>query len=212
MRNHARTAATLLTATAVGFGGYAIGTQGDGSAVARDAASRAVASGGDDGRRGPAGDLSALARHLDVSESRLRTALEELHEEGRGDRPDHDERRDEFTRELARELGVSQSRLENALGELRPGPGARGREGGRRPGSGDLAARLAESLDLERSKVDAALRTVREAHEKEHEKRRAEEAAALARKLGISREKVEEAFAAVRPGGRGHHGPGHGRP
>jgi hypothetical protein len=68
MRNHARTAAALLPATAVGFGGYAIGTQGGSSAVARDAASRAAASGGDDGRRGPGGDLSALARRLDVSQ------------------------------------------------------------------------------------------------------------------------------------------------
>ena len=214
MRTRTRGVAALLGATALASTAYGIGTQSDGNAIAARAGSSAQSG----EARGPRGDhLADLAERLGVSESKLRSALEELRP-GRGDGP----RRDSFLAPLAEELGVSTSKLEDALreargsrGEGRPGGDRRPGHGprGHRPGRGDSATfvrRLAAALDMEQSKVRAALEKVREAHEKEHEERHEQFVKDLAEKLGISESKVREVFA---DGPRGGHGPGgHRRP
>jgi hypothetical protein len=222
-----RTGAALLGATALASAAYGLGTQSDGNAVARSGSSSSASD-----PRGPRpGDLSDLASRLGVSESRLRTALQELRPQR-----DRDKGRTQFVEALAKELGVTTSRLEDALeeafgsdrardgrrgdgrpGEGRTGDGRDGRPGEGRTGDGrhgpghpgprhDSAAfvrRLAAALDIEQDKVRAALDRVREAHEDEHEARHNAFADALAEKLGISKDKVREVLAEARPHGRG---------
>jgi biotin operon repressor len=101
---------------------------------------------------------------------------------------------------LADDLGVTEEQLRDAFDALRPSGD---------PGD-ELAAALAQSLGVDRAKVEEALEGLRTRHGQDHEQRHGEFAAALAEELGISAENVREAFEAAKPDGdrRGRrHGP-----
>lgn len=198
-----RILAVVLGAASLASVAYALGTQSNGTAIGAQAGQR----GEGRGHHGP--DLSALATKLGVSESRLRTAFEELRTERGGDRKDHDARRREMTNALAKELGVSAERVQNALdrtferrmGDRPGGPGGRGPGGGPNPNA--LAADLARELNIEQGKVRTALDKVRAAHEAEHEQRRRQMATELAKKLDLPAAKVQQALESMP---RGPHG------
>lgn len=106
--------------------------------------------------------FAALAKELGVEESKVRTVLRDARRAGPGEWPSQ--------AEIARRLGVSEAKLRAALEKVRPR-----RPGTRRDRMRDgLAADLAEELGLEEKDVEAAIFKLREAHEAEHKKRRAE--------------------------------------
>jgi hypothetical protein len=205
------TAATAA-ATALVAGGYAIGSRGDGTAVAaRSAASqhgwRA------DHRHAREQALQTLATKLGVTEPALRAALKDL-------RPQRQAARAEHVAELAKALGISEAKVTAALDPLRAqrragrdarGPGrAHGPWGpGGRPHRGARIAALARALGLEKADVRAALQTLAPTRRQEIQQRRDALATALAAELKLDPDKVKAAlndFAAQRPFGGWHRG------
>jgi biotin operon repressor len=92
--------------------------------------------------------------------------------------------------DLAERLGVSEADLRKALEELRPAGDPKD----------ELAAALAQSLNLDQAKVEEALAGLHGSHERRHEEARGEFAAALAEELGLEAGAVEAALDKVKPG------------
>ena len=148
---------------------------------------------------------AALAKSLGVEAAKVRAALDEVQEEDE----DEDGRRHRHLAfdDLADELGVSEARLRRALRSARPSFGRRDRD--------DAQADLAKALGVTTQQLEDAFDEVREAHEAEHERRRAAFVTALAKELGISEGKVRDALPEGGPfrggpGGPGGPGFGHG--
>jgi hypothetical protein len=200
-----KVAAAAAVATALIAGGYAIGTRGDGTAVAARSAASPYGWRGDH-RHARAHALQALATQLGVTGPALRAALQEL-------RPQRQAARAEHVSELAQALGISEAKVTAALEKLRAqrreGRDARGPEGpGRAHGPCGPGARahrvaaLAKALGLDEADVRSALRSLAPKRRQEIRQRRDAFATALAAKLKLDPDKVKAAlddFAAQRP-------------
>ena len=92
---------------------------------------------------------------------------------------------------LAERLGVERSELEDALAAVR-------REHEREDPRADLAAALADALDLPQERVSEALEQV---HSREHDEMRDQLATTLAAELGLSASRVRSALENVEPAG-----------
>jgi len=187
-------AAAATTAALAAAGAYAVGSQqADGSAQAagatRSAAGvQAAYAASTQAGRGPGRDLSSAADALGVSQSALRTALQELHAE-----QDPKPGRADLAAALAKALGKTEAQVTAAFRAIREdGAGRRG------PGR-DLARALASELDVSAERVRTALQ---EAHEAAHAARRQELVAALAEELGIEAARVSAALEELRPPAR----------
>jgi len=139
-------------------------------------------------------DLAAVARTLDVTEARLRAAVQDARP---ADGPR--DRRGDFAAALAEALGVETADVQRVLEANRPERGPGGPRGGR-PGDGALVTALARGLSKTEAQVRAALEEVRQAHRAEHEEREDAFFAAVARALGKDAADVEAAFEAARRG------------
>jgi hypothetical protein len=205
----------VVAAAAVAGAGYALGTQGDGGAVAANSTGSTT-----NGRPGPRGAdrgrfVSALATKLGVTEAALRAALDKVggprgpgdHAKGRGN---HEA---EHAQALATALGVDVAKVRDALTKAEAAEHA----GGRRGPSENLdavSASIAQTLGLDVAKVKAALTKIEAAKRGMHDQARTQRAAALAKALGLPTQKVVDALASLpHPGPHGPHGPGGpGRP
>ena len=137
--------------------------------------------GGPGGHHGPGGPgLATLARELGVSRSRLRDALEAIRPSGPPDKGD-------LAADLADALGVEKSAVQDILDANRPMD-----RRGPHDGADGLVAALANGLNIDEAKVEAAL-------QKLHDARESEFAAKLAKQLGISADRVEKALEAAAP-------------
>jgi biotin operon repressor len=180
-RGKQTTALALAGAVALASGAYALGTQSDGTASAAKSPQRPeIRFGGGPGfGHGPgiAGrpGLDGLATKLGVSEAKLRTALEEIASEHRGD----------FATQIADALGVDRAKVEAAFDKLRA---QRPKRPDRPRLPGAFATALAKQLGISAAKVRAAL---------ENHRGRPTSPDALAKELGVSEEKLHDAFHAI---------------
>jgi hypothetical protein len=187
MRTPWRTTAIILAGgVALASGAYAIGTQvGGGSADAR---------GGDsDGRRfmlGPGEPFADLADALGVGEDELRDALEDFRGEHRS------ERKGAFEAALADALGKSTEEVQRAFEEVHNSE------------RNAFAKRLAEALDLDPGKVEAALGKVKDSARRDGVNGPGDFVDDLATELGVSVDRLEEALREGRPLGPGCAGRG----
>jgi hypothetical protein len=158
--------------------------------------------------RGPGDLVAGLAKQLDVSQDKVRAALDDAFQ---ADRKDHV---DEIAGTLATALKVDKAKVAAALESLRPAAGTRPRD--HRPGDG-IAAALANKLGVPAADVRAALQKLRAQREQEMSTARDAFATKLAAKLGISADKVKSALSDHGPfglhdGRGGPGGPGFGHP
>ena len=200
----------VVAAAALAAGGYALGTQGDGGAVAANSSN---ANGS--GAPGPCGAdrgrfVSALASKLGVSESRLRAALDTVGgpKGPRGDRAKGPRgRENEVGQALATALGVDVAKARDAVRKAEDAEHAAGRRGPSEDRNAQ-AASIAQSLNVDVDKVKAALSKIEADHRARHDAARAQHAAALAKALGLPTKKVSDALASLpHPGPRGPGGP-----
>ena len=202
----------VVAAAALAAGGYALGTQGGGGAVAANPTSS-----NPNGPPGPRGGdrarfVSALASKLGVSESKLRTALDTVRpangpDGDRGKGPCGPENAE--AQALATALGVDVAKARAAVRKAEDAEHAAGRRGP----SENLdaqAASIAQSLNVDVAKVKAALSKIEADHRARHDQRRMQHAAALAKALGLPTKKVSDALASLPHPGPG--GPGRGGP
>ena len=202
------TAAVAAAGGAVAFGAYGIGSQAaDGDATAASGASRSAAPTARTVHFREHPGLASFADELGVSESKLRTALRELHSERDGEdrhaemagaladalgKPAddvaraleeiHGARHEAFAAALAKDLGVDAAKVASALDENKP-------DGRRRPSFGALA----EDIGVTRAELRSAFRAVGREQMARRDARE-DHGAELAEALGVTEEQLEDAF------------------
>lgn len=169
-------------ALAVASVGYGLGTQaGDGNAIAgSDQSSDSRTRSGSRaafGERGQPPGLQDLADTLGVDADELAKAFRDFHQSEEGDR------RDEFAAGLAKALGISTSKVTAAFEQLHQQHEAR------------LATRLAEALNVDADRVQAALDKLKDDTPGPPD----EFAQALAEELGVDLTDVRRALFEARP-------------
>ena len=201
----------VVAAAALAAGGYALGTQGDGGAVAANSTS--TNAGGPPAPCGADRDqfVRTLASRLGVSESKLRAALDKVRpSKGPGDRGKGPGGRESSEAQaLATALGIDVARARDAVRKAEDAEHAAGRRG---PSENidAQAASIAQSLNVDVAKVKAALSKIEADHRARHDQARMQHAAALAKALGLPTKKVSDALASLPHPGPG--GPGRGGP
>ena len=207
----------VVAAAALAAGGYALGTQGGGGAVAANSTSPNAS--GPPGPCGPDRDqfVRTLASKLGVSESKLRAALDKVRPSNgpggdRGKGPGGRESAE--AQALATALGVDVAKARDAARKAEDAEHAAGRRGPNENIDAQ-AASIAQSLNVDVAKVKAALSKIEADHRARHDQARMRHAAALAKALGLPTKKVSDALASLPhpgPGGPGRGGPPPGGP